>query len=137
MPKIIQYRLKSLPHFVEIIQELQKGAGHPLWFRGNRRVGNSLLPSLYRHPKATKIEELRKLERDLMTRFRQRSVPYRKRELLDDWEALFFMQHYGVPTRLLDWTEHPLIGLHFALVYGRTTSSSPSEDSGGLGSRPS
>jgi len=49
-------------------------------------------------------------------RFRQRSLPFVPRPLGDDWDTLFIMQHYGVPTRLLDWTENPFIGVFFAVT---------------------
>lgn len=118
MPKIAVFKPASLPKYMEIVQGLRRKAGHALWFRGNREAKFKLIPSLYRHKTIKAQDELRKLERQLMTRFRQRSLPYHSRDLTNDWEALFFMQHYGVPTRLLDWTENPLIALHFALIGG-------------------
>ncbi len=116
MPRLTEYRPKSLPMYIALVERLQRRAGHPLWFRGSGIAKHPLVPSLYRHPRLTLPADSQELERQLMTRFRQRGLPYHSRNLSDDWEALFFMQHYGVPTRLLDWTENPLTGLHFALM---------------------
>jgi hypothetical protein len=55
----------------------------------------------------------------LITRFRQRSLPFWPTGYpQNDWEHLFAMQHYGMPTRLLDWSENLLVAAYFALLAG-------------------
>jgi len=116
MVKIVERRPNSLSDYLSIVEEYQKSTDTVIWFRGASKMTHNLTPSLFRHPKIETVSEFNALEFKTMNRFRQRSIPYHSRDLKDDWEALFYMQHYGVPTRLLDWTENPLIGLFFALI---------------------
>ena len=116
MAKVREEKPASFAEYVELIESLQAHSTNSLWYRGCRRSKDKLLPSLYRHKTISAIAELGRLENQLMTRFRQRSIPMHSRSLQDDWDALYFMQHYGVPTRLLDWTENPFVGLYFAVI---------------------
>lgn len=91
------------------------------WFRGSNNSSHKLIPSLFRHPSKKSIEQISTVELDIARVFAQRSPPFVQQIFKDEWEKMFFMQHYGIPTRLLDWSESPLIALYFALTGGDRT----------------
>lgn len=116
MATLTTHNIKTLIEFVTIIKELGDGCAEPHWYRGVSKSDYKLLPSLYRHPTKKEPDELKKLEMELLIRFKERSFPYLNTSNdRSDWEYLFLMQHFGVPTRLLDWTENSLVALFFAL----------------------
>lgn len=80
-----------------------------VWFRGEGSLTFQLLPSICRPPCSPDREP------GLNKRFRQNAFPFLDSVPRTEWEWLFLMQHYGVQTRLLDWSEHPLVALYFAV----------------------
>jgi len=55
-------------------------------------------------------------ERRIFRLFKEKSLPYLSYRPKDDWEYLALAQHYGLPTRLMDWTWNPLIAAFFAVT---------------------
>jgi hypothetical protein len=125
MPNVLEARtVETLRQYMELVETLMEPK-EPLWFRGNSCSSNALVPTLYRHPEALDVDQLLHLEEKVIQRFRERGAPYEPFPTGDTWELLFLMQHFGVPTRLLDWTENPYIGLFFALTSRRIVPNEP------------
>lgn len=55
------------------------------------------------------------LEEVLLDTFKKRALPLVRQEPRSDFEWLILGQHYGLPTRCLDWTDNPLAALFFAV----------------------
>ena len=116
VPALTVVQIENLRDFMNEIEQRIGDQSEALWYRGVGSAARSLQPGLYRHPSISEPAKLLELEKSMIVRFKQRSVPYQTRPLNSSWDYLFFMQHFGLPTRLLDWTENPYIGLYFALT---------------------
>lgn len=108
--------VSSVSEFVKNIIDIKakEAPGTETFYRGHASKNWSLLPSIFRAPKGegTKSKGITKehlLFRDMVAR-----LPQSFSGCESALDYLVQMQHYELPTRLLDVTTNPLVALYFA-----------------------
>jgi hypothetical protein len=84
----------------------------PFWFRGHSKVEYQLAPTALRFDDAEKRERALGLITDMKRFLEMRLARPPKDD--DDLGWTQVAQHYGLPTRLLDWTQNAAVALFFA-----------------------
>jgi FRG domain len=118
-PHTSAIKLTDLSEAIQAAKEIIGEFNHdtPLW-RGHGDADWPLRAQVFRrdqgHPEAPLYDE-----QALIGHFMSRAETRTDRRCPspnDYFGWLFLAQHYGLPTRLLDWTENPLVALYFGVV---------------------
>lgn len=106
------YKLDSFSQFISFFEEW---VCEHFIFRGVSDSKYALLTKVGRSLKdVTDKSEFLIREETILELFKSKATAHTGFQQLSEWQWIVLAQHYGLSTRLLDWTENPLVALYFA-----------------------
>jgi len=111
--KVREHNIKSLTDYIEICQRLPNQL-----FRGESDSSRQLLPSLFRHNirHDKQFYKWQGIEMDILESFKRSGSRYLLDTENDILEIIAQTRHFGLPSRLLDWSSNPLVALYFSVI---------------------
>jgi hypothetical protein len=111
-PTFCRRIFRNLKEFEHHIVEIIGDSKH--WLYRGQGVLDPPAPRYFRERGGLVKSDAETLEQGHIEEFRKTFGQHLPASATSDWGILTWLQHYGAPTRLLDWTCNPMIALWFA-----------------------